>query len=60
MRQSSIIFFYLVAAFIVFITQKGELPAYLGLLLLSPPQQPTGSGTAARLVVSTNPLAPGS
>ena len=43
MSQSSVIFFFLFAAFIVFITQKGELPTYLGLLFLSP--QTTGGTT---------------
>jgi hypothetical protein len=33
MRQSSVIVFFLFAAFIVFITQRGELPTYLGLLI---------------------------
>ena len=36
MTQSGVIFFALLLAFIIFITQKGELPTYLGLLLLSP------------------------
>lgn len=42
MSQSSVIFFVLFAAFVIFITQKGELPTYLGLLLLSPPQGGSG------------------
>jgi Kef-type K+ transport system membrane component KefB len=33
MRQSSVIVFFLFAAFVVFITQRGELPTYLGLLI---------------------------
>jgi len=36
MSQSNVIFFFLFAAFVVFITQRGELPTYLGLLLASP------------------------
>lgn len=38
--QSNVIFFYLFAAFFVFITMRGELPKYMG-FLLSTPQQPT-------------------
>lgn len=38
MQQSSVIFFYLFVAFVVYITQRGELPTYLGLLLASPPK----------------------
>jgi hypothetical protein len=34
--QSNVIFFYLFAAFLVFITMRGELPKYLGFLLASP------------------------
>jgi hypothetical protein len=35
-NQSTIIFGFLFAAFLVFITQRGELPIYLGFLLTSP------------------------
>ena len=35
-NQSAFLFGYLFFAFFVFITLKGELPAYAGLLLLSP------------------------
>jgi hypothetical protein len=49
MRQSSVIFFFLFIAFLIFITQRGELPVYLGLLLMSPP---TGSGAGG--TVPTN------
>jgi hypothetical protein len=28
MSQTSIIFFYLLAAFVIYVTVKGELPAY--------------------------------
>ena len=38
MPQSNVIFFYLFAAFFVFITMRGELPKYLGFLLASPVQ----------------------
>jgi hypothetical protein len=36
MPQSNVIFFYLFAAFFVFITMRGELPKYMGFLLASP------------------------
>lgn len=42
-NQSTVIFGFLVAAFFIFITLKGELPTYAGLLLLSPG---SGSSTA--------------
>lgn len=36
MPQSNVIFFYVFAAFFVFITLRGELPKYMGFLLASP------------------------
>jgi hypothetical protein len=39
MPQSNVIFFYVFAAFLVFITMRGELPKYMGFLLLSPKQK---------------------
>jgi hypothetical protein len=36
MPQSNVIFFYMFAAFFVFITLRGELPKYMGFLLASP------------------------
>jgi hypothetical protein len=36
MSQSSTIAFYLIAGFIMFITMKGELPAYAALLGFGP------------------------
>lgn len=33
MNQSNIIFAYLLAAFIIFITMRGELPKYLGFII---------------------------
>lgn len=53
MQQSSVIFFFLFAAFIVFVTQRGELPTYLGLLLLSPASGSTG-GTSSGTVNSAS------
>jgi hypothetical protein len=47
MPQSNAIFFFLFAAFFVFITLRGELPKYLGFLLASPaPPPPTVSGSS--------------
>lgn len=43
MPQSNVIFFYLFAAFVIFITMRGELPKYLGFLLASPKSTPTAS-----------------
>jgi hypothetical protein len=31
-NQSTVVFFYLLAAFLIFITERGELPAYVQLL----------------------------
>jgi hypothetical protein len=44
MNQSSVIFGTIILAFFVYITRKGELPIYAGLLLLSPgtSSAPTG------------------
>lgn len=36
MPQSNVIFFYIFAAYLIFITMRGELPKYLGFLLASP------------------------
>jgi hypothetical protein len=59
LEQSSVIFAFLFAAFIVFITQRGELPIYLGFLLApaatpnavanpaAPPQQSAGATPAS-------------
>jgi len=33
MPQSSVIFFYLAAGFLIFITARGELPSYLSVFL---------------------------
>jgi hypothetical protein len=55
MQQSSVIFFFLFAAFIVFITQRGELPTYLGLLFLSPAKA-TGSTTTVMSIIPGSAL----
>lgn len=36
MQQSNVIFFFLFAAFVIYITIRGELPKYLGFLFSSP------------------------
>lgn len=36
MNQSNVIFGFIFAAFVIFITQRGELPIYLGFLLATP------------------------
>lgn len=45
MGQSNSIFFFLFAAFFVFITMRGELPKYMGFILASP-KAGSGTGTA--------------
>lgn len=53
MNQSTIIFGYLFVAFLIFITQRGELSTYWGFLVSSPVNpnssgpQATGSGSLA-------------
>lgn len=50
MNQSTIIFGYLAVAFLIFITQRGELPIYWGFLVKSPQspsQGPSGSGSGS-------------
>lgn len=50
MNQSTIIFGYLAAAFLIFITQRGELSIYMGFLLSTPTQPaagPTATGSGA-------------
>lgn len=45
MSQSNIIFGFLFAAFVIFITQRGELPIYLGFILAKPRAAGTATGT---------------
>lgn len=52
MNQSTIIFGYLAAAFLIFIVQRGELPTYWGFLVSSPAQPPSGPN-AAQLSATT-------
>jgi hypothetical protein len=51
MPQSNVIFFYVFAAFFVYITLRGELPKYMGFLLASP----TGGTAAPSSQVSRGP-----
>lgn len=46
-NQSGVVFGFIAVAFFVFITLKGELPIYAGLLLLSPATPGTGNTPAA-------------
>jgi hypothetical protein len=46
MSQSNVIFAAIFIAYLIFITVRGEIPIYLGLLLRSPAQNPPGSATA--------------
>ena len=43
MRQSNVIFGTLIFAFIVFITMRGQLPAYLDLFKSKPPEKKSAS-----------------
>lgn len=55
MNQSTIIFGYLAVAFLVFITQRGELPIYWGFLVSSPKQPAAGpSVTKEGALVNSN------
>jgi len=51
-NQSGVVFGFIAVAFFVFITLKGELPIYAGLLLLSP-AAPGGTAPAAGASTST-------
>ena len=44
MPQSNVIFGFLFAAFVIFITQRGELPIYLG-FLFNPAPPPSNDAT---------------
>lgn len=46
-NQSAVIFGFITVAFVVYITLKGELPIYAGLLLLSPAQSGQQSASAS-------------
>lgn len=56
-NQSAVIFGFLFAAFFVYITIKGELPVYAGLLLLSPAAGTTTGTTTAASSSSTTATA---
>jgi hypothetical protein len=55
--QSGFIFGFIILAFFVYITLKGELPIYAGLLLLSPASGNQGSNTAANAAQAANLVA---
>lgn len=58
MSQSGIIFGVIILAFFVYVTRKGELPTYAGLLLLSPGgAQPAQSSSAASGAIIQGALA---
>lgn len=57
MNQSTVIFGFLAAAFLVFITQRGELPVYWGLLVKSPSTPASGPGTTANGSISASDIA---
>jgi hypothetical protein len=50
-NQSAWIVGYIILAFIIYITLKGELPVYAGLLLLSPQ---AAQGSASQQAASSN------
>jgi len=56
-NQSGVIFGFVAVAFVVYITLKGELPIYAGLLLLAPagsaPGNTNASNTTSSAVTST-------
>lgn len=47
MTQSNVIFAAIFVAYLIFITMRGEIPIYLGLLLKSPPSNQGGTGAQA-------------
>jgi hypothetical protein len=57
MSQSGIIFGAIALAFFVYITRKGELPVYAGLLLLSPSSQ--GSTSTQTNTANANAIVQG-
>ncbi len=52
MPQSSIILFYLIAGFIVYVVSKGELPTYLGFLTGTPSGGSSGGITGNNILSS--------
>jgi hypothetical protein len=58
MSQSNIIFGAIFIAYLIFITVRGEIPIYLGLLLKSPAQNPgTTAATATAAGVNAGQVA---
>jgi hypothetical protein len=56
-NQSAVVFGFIVVAFFVYITLKGELPIYAGLLLLSP--QASNTNTQASVQASSSDIISG-
>jgi len=50
--QSNAIFGFLLAAFIIFIVQRGELPTYLGFILATPQQPPAQNASVAPTAIA--------
>lgn len=57
MNQSTIIFGYLAVAFLIFITQRGELPIYWGFLVSSPATPSAGPGATGSGTLTTGNVA---
>lgn len=55
MQQSNTIFAYLLIAFVVFITMRGELPKYLGFLLAGHSAEEATAGALPSAVASISP-----
>jgi hypothetical protein len=52
-QQSNAIFFFLIAAFIIFITMRGELPTYLGFLVGGSSSAPAATSDAGSDAANT-------
>lgn len=57
MNQSTIIFGYLAVAFLIFITQRGELLTYWGFLVSSPATPSSGPGAVGSGALTTGSVA---
>jgi hypothetical protein len=54
MSQSNVIFAAIFIAYLIFITVRGEIPIYLGLLLKSPAQTPGTTAATATAASGVN------
>lgn len=59
MSQSSTIAFFLIVGFIVFVTMKGQLPAYAAILLGNSPNNSTTPQTTTLTPLPSLPTLPG-